>query len=78
MTADAPIREDLSELERARAALRVVEQLGDLTVDERLEWIAKGSEPARAQAAYLRHASACALVSIAASLERLVAELDGP
>jgi len=67
---DAPPR---SPLESARAALAVAERFGDLDADGRLDLIARGIEVGRLQRAYLNHASTCALLSIAESLEQIAA-----
>lgn len=60
-----------SALDRAIAALGIVEQLGGLDDDGRFDALVAGLEVGKAQHAYLRAASAYALVSIAESLERL-------
>ena len=68
-------------LERAKRAVAVVDQLGELDEEERVKWYAAGSSPGKAQQAYLLHAGVLALVSIAESLETLAAkaraELEG-
>jgi hypothetical protein len=61
----------LSELERARLALRLVEDLGELDADARLQWMVSGESPGKAQQAYLLHAATLALVSVAGELEAL-------
>jgi hypothetical protein len=63
-------------VDRARAALHCVEQLAQIDDDERLELMVRGVRIGAAQAAYDRHASACALVSIAESLDRILLALD--
>lgn len=65
-----------TELESARAALRMVADLGELEPDRRLQLLASGVEIGKAQRAYLLHAQTLALVSIAGSLERLLDELE--
>lgn len=66
------------ELELARGAMRMVEKYGNLNDDDLLMVMASGAGPGARQRQYLMHAGALALVSIAASLERLVEILDGP
>jgi hypothetical protein len=61
----------LSELERARRALRTVEGLGELDGQERLQMAAMGSSVGHAQRSYLEYAGVLALVSIAGELEAL-------
>jgi hypothetical protein len=61
-------------LDRAKVALNVVDELGDLSDDERVKWMAVGTSPGQYQQAYLLHAATLALMSIAESLEALARE----
>lgn len=62
---------DLKPLDKAKLALKVVDDLGELTPDERIQWIVAGASAGKAQQAYLLHAGVLALLSIAESLEAL-------
>jgi hypothetical protein len=65
------IDETAPPVERARAALRIAEDYGALTDDERLDFMVRGVELGKLQSAYLRHAQTCALVAIAEQLSRI-------
>jgi hypothetical protein len=71
-----PERLELGNLaERARGALAYAEKMGDLSPDDHLQVLAANTTPGKIQHAYLNHAATLALVSIAESLETIVAQM---